>query len=414
MTEGVTQAEESFDDFALAEDVGEISSPEPLVFAPWHKPRKQYIRKQQWIHHANETIGRLIRAGHLGVDAPLRYLTLPGPDLLDVKLMADLCAVHEIDLHYTGFCYVPETEAVRLRRNMQQFLLDRGERILPSSGVNISKLEDITDSRSDARTTMERGGPYTIINIDACSPIANDDSNQTGRLVDAIRTIVNFQLNQNRQPWLLYLTTPVQTDSVSDEALVALYDQVRQNNFSDAEFSAELAQQFCEGEGIEQYLDRVKREDGHEFVRTITLSISKWLIHLAEQANFKVKKLPAMCYSMLRREPFVPNMISTCFLFLPQKILILDQTGLTPNFVQPTVGTPPISDHIRALRRSVEIENLDDKFSDDLELKLEMIAETKALLGGVGYDVDHPEKGYDAWLAGEPMETEGQAAEAVG
>ncbi|SFO41462.1 hypothetical protein SAMN04487859_1468 [Roseovarius lutimaris] len=401
--------EESFDDFALPEDTGEIASPEPLSFSPWHKPRKQFVRKHQWVRHAKSTIGRLKDAGHLDANSPVRYLTLPGPDLLDVKLMADVCAEQNLSLHYTGFCYVRETEAVRLRRNTQQFELDRGTQVLPGSGVHISRLEEITRVNSQAKTLMERGGPYSIVNIDACEPIANANGNQTGRLVDAIRTIVDYQLNVNRQPWLLYLTTPVQTDSVSGEAQRALYDQVRQNVAVDVEFADELAGRYSDGEDIEQYLVRVSQENGHEFVRSITLGVSKWLVHLAEQANFNVKKLPAICYSMFRREPYVPNMISTCYLFLPRQIPILDNTGLTPN-AQSQTGQAAISDHIRALRRSIEIENIDERLADDQELRRTLVAETKALLGSVGYDVDHPENGYDNWLSGDPMELAGQVA----
>lgn len=342
-------------------------------------------------------------AGHLDANSPVRYLTLPGPDLLDVKLMADVCADQEVRLHYTGFCYVRETEAVRLRRHTQQFALDRGTQVLPGSGVHISRLEEITRANSAAKTLMERGGPYSIVNIDACEPIANEDGNQTGRLVDAIRTIVDYQLNASRQPWLLYLTTPVQTDSVSEGAQRALHDQVRNNVAADTEFAEELAGRYADGEDVDQYLVRVSQENGHEFVRTITLAVSKWLVHLAEQANFNVKKLPAVCYSMFRKEPYLPNMVSTCYLFLPRNIPILDNTGLTPN-AQPHAGQAPISDHIRALRRSVEIENIDETISNSLELKSALVAETKALLGAVGYDVDHPERGYDIWLSSEPME----------
>jgi hypothetical protein len=406
----IDEPEESFDDFALPEDTGDIASPEPLSFAPWHKPRKQFVRKYQWVHHAKHTIKSLKDAGHLDANTPVRYLTLPGPDLLDVKLMADVCADQNIKLHYTGFCYVRETEAARLRRNTQQFELDRGTQILPGSGVHVSRIEDITRANSEAKTLMQRGGPYSIVNIDACEPIANEDGNQTGRLVDAIRTIVDYQLNANRQPWLLYLTTPVQVESVSAYAKGALYNQVQQNVATDVNFADELAQRYSDGENTEHYLERVSQQNGHEFVRTITLGVSKWFVHLAEQANFSVKKLPAVCYSMFRREPYLPNMISTCYLFLPRQIPILDNTGLTPN-AEAQTGQAAISDHIRALRQSVEIENIDTTLADNLELRETLVVETKALLGAVGYDVDHPEKGYDIWLSGEPMESADKTAQ---
>lgn len=395
--------DETFDDFALPEEVEEISSPEPLRFYPWHKPRKQFVRRHQWVHHASSLIEKLKKSSSLNGDTPLKYLSLPGPDLFDVKLMADLCKDHTLNLHYTGFCYVKETEAVRLRRNTQQFEIDRGEQIRPGSGVHVSRLEDITRPGSDASILMKRSGPYDIVNIDACEPIANGDNNQTGRLVDAIRSIVEFQVVSRRQPWVLYLTTPIQVNSVSAGAINALKGEVQKNVENDSEFEKEFFEWVREGETVEEYFSRVSQNDGHEFVRSITLGISKWFVHLAEQANYSVKKMPAYCYSMFRREPFLPNMISTCYLFMPNQISILDQTGLTKNSTSEKT-TLPISDHIRALRKSVGIENLDDKMAADPELKQEMVEETKSLLVGAGYDVEDEVNGYEAWLANDPIE----------
>ncbi|KIN65540.1 hypothetical protein Z945_584 [Sulfitobacter noctilucae] len=395
--------DDSFDEFALPAPVDEVATPEPLAFAPWHKPRKQYVRRYQWAHHADKLIQQLRDTGALIDGAPVRYLTLPGPDLFDVKLIADVCAEHGQTLHYTGFCYVRETEAVRLRRHTRQFEVDRAGLVHAGSSVHVSRLEDITLANSEARTLMRRSGPYDIVNIDACEPIANSHTDQTGRLVDAIRSIVEFQLGAQRRPWVLYLTTPVQIDSISPQSLDALYQQVLQNVQGDPDFAAEFGGKFVPGEPVEDFWARVSQDNGIEFIRAVTLGISKWLVHLAEQANFSVKKLPSYCYSMFRKEPFVPNMISTCYIFIPKPIEIFDQTGLTLNQTVPQ-GTAPLSDHIRALRRSFGIENLDTKMDSDLAVKQAMIDESKTLLTAAGYPVEDANHGYDLWLSTDPME----------
>ncbi len=51
-------------------------------FKPWHRPRKQWIRVKQW---KQETL-RLVDAITL-TDRPLTYLSLPGDDLLDVRVI---------------------------------------------------------------------------------------------------------------------------------------------------------------------------------------------------------------------------------------------------------------------------------------------------------------------------------------
>ena len=396
--------------FSLPEEVEELVTPKKLEFAPWHKPRKQYVRKFQWVHHARGIIDQLRQGGHLNHGAPLKYLTLPGPDLLDVRLLADVCSDEDIPLQYTGFCHASESDAERLRRNIHQFSIEHDERIVKGSEVHPARIEDVVIRRSEAETLMHRNGPYDIINLDACSPIANDNHDRTDRLIDAVRKIVQFQLNKSRQPWMLYLTTPLQTDSVSEQSLEALHNQIIENAQNDVDFATELAENFNDGEGIDDYLSRTAQLNGAEFVISATLGLSKWFVHLADQANYSVKKMDGFCYSLFAEEPFEPNMISVCYLFLPNEIPILDGTGLTLNG-DGVGGAAPISDHLRALRRSLGLINLDDLLSSEAETKALMIDETKELLRNAGYNVDDLNDGYEAWLASQPLELAQAAAE---
>lgn len=399
-----------FTAFALNDKVEELGVPKKLEFAPWHKPRKQYVRKFQWVHHARGIIAQLRQAGKLDHGAPLKYLTLPGPDLLDVRLLADVCSDEEIPLQYTGFCHTSESDAERLRRNIHQFSIEHEERITRGSEVHTARIEDVAVRRSEAETLMQRNGPFDIINLDACSPIANDNHERTDRLIDAVRKIVQFQLNKSRQPWMLYLTTPFQTDSVSNQSLEALHAQITENAQNDEDFAAELSVYFRDGESIGEYLVRTAQLNGNDFVASVTLGLSKWFVHLATQANYSVKKLEGYCYSLFAEEPFEPNMISVCYLFLPDEIPILDGTGLTPND-EGEVGVAPISDHLRALRRSLNLTNLDDLMLAESDTRTSMINETKDLLRSAGYNVDDPTDGYEAWLATLPIEGAQAAAQ---
>ena len=157
-------------------------------------------------------------------------------------------------------------------------------------------------------------------------------------------------------------------------------------------------------------MTRTAKINGADFVKSATLGISKWFVHLAAQANYSVKKLDGFCYSMFTEEPFEPNMISVCYLFLPNQIHIHDGTGLTPN-PGGAGGAAPISDHLRALRRSLNLTNLDDLLGADADVRASMIDETKDLLRNAGYNVDHPATGYDAWLASLPLEVAQAAAQ---
>ena len=56
-------------------------------FKAWHKARKQWVRKEQWVKETES----LICGFPLGRRSQLRYLSLPGEDMLDIRLIAGLC-----------------------------------------------------------------------------------------------------------------------------------------------------------------------------------------------------------------------------------------------------------------------------------------------------------------------------------
>jgi len=231
-----------------------LATPEPLSFAPWHKPRKQFVRREQWMRHIQGVIDKLRQNGDLNGERPFRYLTLPGPDLLDVKLVADLCGDNEERLQYLGFCHVGEEESRRLRRNVNEFSISRSKEITPDSKVVLAPLQDVQKQNSEAFVSMIRSGTFDAVNIDACDPIARDDKNATGRLIDSIRCITEFQIAKRRAPWMLFLTTPVQVDTISPESLGALLGQVEQNSQSNAEFAQEIGEQFAAGEDLAAFM----------------------------------------------------------------------------------------------------------------------------------------------------------------
>ena len=72
---------------------------EKREFSSWHKPRKQWIRKYQWLHE----IGILLKGIKFRDDRPLKYLSLPGDDLLDVRVLHELCVRQKLSLRYLGF-----------------------------------------------------------------------------------------------------------------------------------------------------------------------------------------------------------------------------------------------------------------------------------------------------------------------
>lgn len=389
-------------EFSLPPEHIQLAAPAPMSFAPWHRPRKQYVRIKQWLHHVRGTI-QSIGIENFNDGEPLRYLTLPGPDLLDIRMIADYCTEASVRMKYTGFCYTDETEDKRLRQNINEFSLTHKDSVVQSSTIIRARLEDVGIKNSEAQMALYRGGPFHVINIDACEPLATG-TNQSGRLVDAIRSITQYQLSQRRQRWLLFLTTPIQCNTISNESMEALHGQISLNAQNDADFSHKLKEMASENEAVDDYLKRCCEKNGNDLISVFSLGVAKWLIHLAEQANFKVIILKSFSYSMFKKEPYDPNMVSLCFLFEPTPISIQDNTGLTINSTN-SQNQSNNTTHIRAITYAYDILNLDNHLAENNDVCNAMIEETKNLLRNVGYPVDDPDVGYDAWLQSENNQT---------
>jgi hypothetical protein len=88
----------------LAEDIVGVEAyeaprPPQTEFQPWHRPRKQFVRKEQWAVQLEALLDA--RGSKPEV---LRYLGLPGIDLLDLRHVHDVvCRPRSIQLAFLGF-----------------------------------------------------------------------------------------------------------------------------------------------------------------------------------------------------------------------------------------------------------------------------------------------------------------------
>src|SRR5262245_8498942 len=67
-------------------------------FQPWHYPVKHVVRSEQWA-----ALTRNLLEEHYPNLVVLRYFTLPGADMLDVRVLSDVCGPRGISIEYFGF-----------------------------------------------------------------------------------------------------------------------------------------------------------------------------------------------------------------------------------------------------------------------------------------------------------------------
>jgi hypothetical protein len=176
-------------------------------FKAWHKPRKQWIRQNQWRKGIADLIGCIRLDGR-----PLRYLSLPGEDMLDIRDLSRFCETYQIRLRCLGF---DEHMAKRESRSQKNISRNEVSENLEVDSVlladNISVLKDL---HSQGFRYVKSHGPFDVINLDLCgsiSCVSYPDNHQV------LRNLCEFQVNHSREKWLLFLTTRAEYSQVKVE-----------------------------------------------------------------------------------------------------------------------------------------------------------------------------------------------------
>ena len=220
----------------------EAPQPAPKEFKPWHRPRKQFVRSEQWaalLHHLYENRNR---------SDPLRYLGLPGTDLIDLRyLHQQLCHTTERPLRFLGF----NTEAqpgnpadVELRVSLDE--VRRLPNVNPQSDVIHDDFRRIGNKDSIAWRRTRGLGPFDVVNIDLCDGLASDPPQSDGSIYDALAQLTALQA-RNPDPWLLLISTRIGRGMFDADAEQRLIDRFREN-VTDCEGFAEACMELLESD----------------------------------------------------------------------------------------------------------------------------------------------------------------------
>ena len=349
------------------------TQPAPKTFKPWHKPRKQFVRREQLL----ALLRRLYQ--HRQPDEPLRYLGLPGTDLIDLRYIHDkLCSDEGRTLRFLGF----STEAqpgspahVELSLSLDE--VRRLSNVDPQSEVIHDDFRRISDEASIAWSRARSLGPFDVVNIDLCDGLASDPPHDDGAIYGALARLVALQAHKP-EPWLLLVSTRIGQGMFDADAEQRLLDIFRKNVMN------------CEGfvEACHEHLslDAASVDPTAcseiELLNLMIVAVGKWLSALVQaQRPSRVNLASTHAY---RIEPTASceDLVSLALRFEPI-------TAASPDALSPTAPPPQdecaIARHI--LKRSAERRDVDDILRGDPHLRQELVRETKQLLTAARYDV---------------------------
>lgn len=402
MSDVLIEGEDDFVDDALPPEVEEDAVPLDLdkLFA-WHRPRKQKVRESQWVALTKGLLAKLQQSGALTaqnvqlpdgavhvVPAEVRYLTLPGLDYLDVRLLGE--AANELGFKLTSLGFLDdamETRALARARVRQEGLVQAG--FISNQSITLPRaLESVCWRDGDSLGQLKRQGPYHVVNIDACGSIAPVSSAQATRLIEAIHKIVEYQISVSRTRWLFFLTVDVRTGSLDGATFESLCDAIRQNAAASSDF-AEAARSLFDPSGqlpFEDALQAAKGRDERSTLDVFMLGVAKWLLHLVEPKLWSVRMKHSYCYSTTGAEDGPPTMCSLAFEFHPPAPGMPDPLGASRQ--QPAPGGPAGNASMQIVEAAAKVQDLDRLMEEDDGLVATLNQVTQKLLQEAGYHAE--------------------------
>jgi hypothetical protein len=377
---------ESFTDDIIGVESYTFNDPRKKEFLPWHRPRKQFVREKQW----TEQISNLI-AETPSENGIIKYLGLPGDDLLDLRHFHDnICVPKNLKLKFLGFNKGIKPGAIH-KADLEVSLdeVRRLSHIDSGSDLICDELTSIAVSKSIARDKSEKMGPYDVINIDLCDGFAKQPF--SGFKETHYNTLSHLMGLQSRRPspWLLFVTTRTDSGGVNENVFKLLKD-VYLDNLNNCSGFLEASSK-CFSVGNAEQLDKYCSE-ALGYSNVFLTAICKWIskLGIGQRPASKIELKSVFGYKV-RPDAESPDLISIALKIIPTLSAIPDPIGLAN---QPIEEINECVSASRILRRVHKQKDVDHILSESREIMDQMCQATTTLLEQARYDVS----GYTAWL----------------
>ena len=353
----------------------------PKEFKPWHKPRKQFVRREQW----SALLQRLYK--NRGPGDPLRYLGLPGTDLIDLRYLHEqFCRDNNRQLCFLGFNTEAQPDSpAQVELNISLDEVSRLPNVDKQSAVLSDDFRLVGNENSLAWSHTRQLGPFDVVNIDLCDGLASDEPQNDGSIYNALARLMAFQA-RNSNPWLLLITTRIGRGMFDADAEQQLISHFREN-VANCEGFAEACEQLLESD-VESIDPATCSEV--DLLNLMIVAIGKWLSKLVQsQAPSRVELVSTQGY---RVDPVAAqeDLVSLALRFEP--VIAAPADALSPTAPTP-VDECAIAKAI--LRRSKSRLNVDKILEQQPDLLETLTNETAQLLALARYDGE----AYRQWLA---------------
>ncbi|MCG5450779.1 PP_RS20740 family protein [Micromonospora hortensis] len=351
----------------------------PRQFKPWHRPRKQFVRRKQWVNSFGDLLDHLC-----GVDnkrTEVNYIGLPGSDLLDVRLFSEECAKRGLLLRYLGFDRTaigdsPESSHLNLSRDE----LFKSGHIHRESIVMPDEFLELADVNSMAYANANRLS-FDVVNLDFCGSATNQPGGK-GNIYQALLNLMRVQWKRD-EPWVLLLTSAFDRDGQGGNGVqnAAKFVGALEERLAACEKALTEARKAF-GAGSDAALPELESCGDEVYSRWLLLAFISWLSTIGRQvrsARFKV--ISVFSYRLSKNHP-APNMFSLAIRVTPYDLAVHDPASLIP--------APELPDECAELEQQAarmgSVKDVDTALRADETLFEGMRSEMADLLADLRYD----------------------------
>lgn len=399
-------------DGIIPEKRPEHISPPRAIFKPWHKVRKQYIRKCQWNELAKRNVNgswrtELQRPSVVNIESPssmhilrpLRCLVIPGDDLLDVRSLWNEINPLDCFIHYLGFNEGHGSCEADTDVHVANHAVTSLPGVLPNSQVLRDRFEAISAPGSLAFKYLREYGPYHIVNLDLCGSMFPNSVKDVEPYYTAVNRLLEYQFANQNTNWLLFITTMVEPGVVDREHMQRLCMPTRMNCDSHPQFAEKMEELMLlpslQDKGAVVNLSGISDD---RMVSLFGVALGKWLLHLGQSPS------PKWTVGMRRSFQYTINeekgaiMLSLAFEMTPNISPPVDATGMSALPVTPRLFLSEAECAVKLAESVSMIFDVDEKLASEAELRAMLFDESADLLASAGYDRDK----YVQWVkAGE-------------
>ena len=371
-------------------------------FLPWHKPRKQLVRIEQW----GASVGRLADTLDLGRrDKPLTYLSLPGSDLLDIRALHSIFEHKNLHLQFLGLNSgahsEPEDEladAALLNQVRSMSHIDARSEIVIDRFEHLAKKGSISYDR-----VINQRASFDVVNIDLCGTVAEGSPKTKGpTLINAVFKLLSHQATSRTDDWIFFLTTRSNRDMVDKKTMQVLVDSVNTLIANDHKWLSVLLQaNVIKSAELTDGIIDIGSLCETSFSNVFSFGIGNWVIKAltGSEPSWRVDMLPQFAYHVSLKDESC-DMLSLGFYCKKANIMpAIDSIGLaileTGNSPMPTsVLTQKCQE--KAINQVGKSRDIDVSLHRDEKAYAEYLERSVELLVGARYDGDAYRKWADA------------------